>query len=186
MIFLKGVSIKEYSSVVGGKGSRFPELWCPLLGCGERLAGHGGYKRYVGGQLSWIRRGICARCQVSHAIVAEDLVAYRDLTLGELETLWEASGAAAAARALGQSGEAALRRVRCVYRRMGERVLGQIQALLPVLGEQDLILAPAPGILVWLRVRLWSALKLFFSGLTGLWRHGRPPHLGRGAPHKPW
>jgi len=187
MLFLEGVGIKDYLSVVGAKGSRLPELRCPLEGCGQRLAGHGWYRRYVGGQLVLIRRGICVRCHVSHAIVAEDLVAYRDLTLGELEMIWEASGAAAAARALSQSGDAAMRRMRSVCRRLRERIVGSVQALLPVLGERgDLVLAPARGALVWLRGWLWSKLSLFFSGLTGLWRRGRPPHLGRGAPHKPW
>lgn len=187
MLFLEGVGIKDYLSVVGVKGSRLPELRCPLEGCGQRLAGHGWYKRYVGGQLVLIRRGICVRCHVSHAIVAEDLVAYRDLTFGELEMIWEASSAAAAARALSQSGDAAVRRMRSVCRGLRERIVGPLQALLPMLAEQaDLILAPVRGILVRLRCRLWSKLGLFFSGLTGLWRRGRPPHLGRGAPHKPW
>lgn len=187
MLFLKGVGDKDYSSVVGVKGSRLPELRCPLEGCGERLAGHGGYERYVGGHRAWIRRVICKKCHVSHAVVAEDRVAYRDLTLGELEIVWEAPCAAAAARALSQRGEAAVRRMRSMLRRLRERILGPVQALLPVLGEKaDLVLAPARGVLVRLRARLWSKLGLFFSGLTGLWRLGRPPHLGRGAPHKPW
>ena len=74
-----------------------------------------------------------------------------------------------------------------MLRRLRERILGPVQALLPVLAEKaDLVLAPARGNLVWLRDRLWSKLGLFFSGLTGLWRHGRPPHLGRGDAHKPW
>ena len=187
MLFLKGVGDKDYSSVVGVKGTRLPELRCPLKGCDERLAGHGGYERYVGGHRAWIRRGICEKCQVSHAIVAEDRVAYRDLTLGELEIGWGASGPASAARALGQRGEAGVRRMRSALRRLGERILGPVQALLPMLAEQgDLVLAAARGVLVRLRGRLWSKLGLFFSGLTGLWRRGRPPHLGRGAPHKPW
>ena len=187
MLFLKGVGDKDYSSVVGVKGSRLPELRCPQEGCGERLAGHGGYERYVGGHRAWIRRGLCRKCHVSHAIVAEERVAYRDLTLGELETVWESPGAAAAARALSQRGEAAVRRMRSVLRRLREWILGPVQALLPMLGEQaDLVLAPVRGFLVRLRDRLWSKLGLFFSGLTGLWRRGQPPHLGRGAPHKPW
>lgn len=185
MLFLKGVGDKDYSSVVGVKGSRLPELRCPQEGCGERLAGHGGYERYVGGHRVWIRRGLCRKCHVSHAIVAEERVAYRDLTLRELEIVWEAYSAAAAARALSQRGEAAVRRMRSVLRRLRERILGPVQALLPMLGEPA-DLAPARGFLVRLRDRLWSKLGLFFSGLTGLWRLGRPPRLSRGAPHKPW
>jgi hypothetical protein len=77
--------------------------------------------------------------------------------------------------------------MRSVLRRLRERIIGPVQALLPMLGEQaDLMLAPARGFLVRLRCRLWSKLGLFFSGLTGLWRRGRPPHLDRGAPHRPW
>ena len=186
MLFLEGVGNKDYLSAVGAKGSRLPELRCPLPGCGERLAGHGGYGRYIGGRLQWVRRGICPKCHVSHAIVAEDLVAYRDLTLGELEVIWEATGAASAARALSQSGEVALRRVRSEYRRLRGPIQAQIQALLPALGDRAQLYATARGFLLQLRVRLWSVLGLFFSGLTGLWRHGRPPHLGRGAPYKPW
>ena len=187
MLFLKGVGFKDYSQAVGVKGSRLPELRCPLPGCGERLAGHGGYERYVGGQLAWIRRGICTRCQVSHAIVAEDLVAYRDLTLEEMGSIWEASGPSAAARAVGQSGAAAVRRMRSVCRRLRERIQGQVQALLPELVEQGLVdrsrlSGPIGGILVRLRDALWSLVSRFFSGLTGFWLYGRPPHLSAQAP----
>jgi len=190
MLFLKGVGYKDYSQAVGVKGSRLPELWCPLPGCGQRLSGHGGYERYVGGRLEWIRRGICTRCQVSHAIVAEDFVAYRDLTLGEMGIIWAASGPTAAARALSQSGEAAVRRMRSVCRRLRERIRGQVEALVSELGEQGQGLArfsgPVGGMLVRLRDKVWSLLGQFFSGLAGLWHHGQPPHLGREAAHKPW
>lgn len=190
MLFLEGVGNKDYSSVVGKKGSRLPELQCPQPDCGRRLEGHGGYERYVGGQLEWIRRGYCPSCRVSHAIVAEDLVAYRDLTLGEMELFWEASGPRAAARALGQNGESAVRRMRSACRRLRERIRGQVQAFLPALGGWGLgdlaqVFGAARGILVRLRVWLWSSLDLFFSGLTGMWRLGQAPHLGRGAPYKP-
>ena len=189
MLFLKGVGYKDYPRAAGAKGSGLPAVPCPV--CWQRLEGHGGYRRYVGGQLAWIRRGFCVRCQVSHAIVAEDLVAYRDLTLGALEIIWEASGPSAASGALGQSGPAAGRRIRAASRRVQERIRGQVLSMLPALEGQGLgdlarVFGSTLGILVRLRAWLWSSLSLFFSGLTGLWRHGRPPHLVRAATYKPW
>lgn len=191
MLCLVGVACKQYVFEVGVKGSRLPDLVCPQPGCCRRLEGHGGYYRYLGGERSWMRRAVCRRCRVSHALAPEDLVAYRDLTLGELECAWRSTGPTEAALSLGDADEAAIRRLRAVKHRLRVHVEGQVRAFVPAVSEPgpaglERIFGSSPGLLVRLRVWLWSTLGLLWSGLSGLWRHGRPRWVDRGPPHTPW
>jgi hypothetical protein len=58
---------------------------CP--GCGQRLAGWGGYWRWVRGSVTehmWIRRGRCASCRRSHALLPDFLLERR---LDEVEVI---------------------------------------------------------------------------------------------------
>jgi hypothetical protein len=58
---------------------------CPT--CGQRLAGWGGYWRWVRGpstELVWIRRGRCTSCRRSHALLPDFLLEHR---LDEVEVI---------------------------------------------------------------------------------------------------
>ncbi len=189
MVCVKGVGIKEYFE---GPRSWLSVLRCPDPDCEQaRVEGHGGYRRYVGGVLRQIQRVRCVRCRVTHGVLPEEMCAYRDLTLSALETIWEASGPSAAAR---QTEEVSARRVRSIRRvlqRLRRQVSVEIRGWLPAVKDSGLqglrrIFGPAPGVLIRLRHWLFSTLGLWFSGLCGLWRHGRPPHLDRRLTHRPW
>lgn len=164
-----------------------PRLCCPDPACeGALLRGHGGYQRYVDGVRMWVRRGRCARCRVTHAIVPEDLCAYRDLSLATLETaLKTPGGPTARARAAGQPGAVGVRRVRR-WLRAAEAMATALQGLLPAAAgawweRAQRVFGAAPGWLVRLRRWLVSRWGYFFGGLGALLRHGRPSRLVRGA-----
>jgi hypothetical protein len=71
-----------------------------LFAAGARL-----YRRYLNGELFAIRRLICPRCGVTHALLPEDVCAYRDLTLSALESaLGSQGGPRDCARAAQQAG----------------------------------------------------------------------------------
>jgi hypothetical protein len=58
---------------------------CP--GCGQRLAGWGGYWRWIRGpgtEQVWIRRGRCTSCRRSHALLPDFLLERR---LDEVEVI---------------------------------------------------------------------------------------------------
>ena len=175
MLCLPDVDYKRYLSL----DSPLPEVWCPSCEtC--LLRGHGWYRRYLGGELVSIRRTRCPRCRVTHALLPEDVCAYQDLTFSSLECAIDAGGGpTAAARAVGERGEAAVRRTR---RWLGP-VWKQIKPLLPAPGEIwdriEAVVGPGPGKLIRLRRWLWSKLVLFLGGPVGLFRHGRPARATR-------
>lgn len=191
MLCLVGVVCKQYVVEVGAAGSRLPDVLCPLPECGRRLEGHGGYLRYLGGKRVWMRRVVCRPCGVSHVLAPEDLVAYRDLTLGELESAWRARGPTEAARSQGAADEAAIRRLRAVKHRLRVHVDAQVRSFVPAVPEPgpaglERVFGSSGGLLVRVRAWLWSKLGLLWSGLSGLWRHGRPRWVDRGPPPTPW
>jgi len=157
-----------------------PDLRCPDAQCqGTVLRGHGWYVRYVLGVLQAIRRVRCPRCKVSHALLPEDLCAYRDLTLGAVEAGLEAGRPSAGAEAAGQDGVEGVRRVRGWLRSVREPFAAKLQALLgPVQGPwwrgAQEVVGKAAGWLTRLRHFLWSTFRCFFGGMSGLYRHGRP------------
>lgn len=143
-----------------------------------RLRSHGSYLRYVNGRRMRIRRCRCHGCKVTHAILPEDVCAYRDLTLKDLSTVLTARGPTEGARRLGQVSAAGVRRAR----RLRQEALGkparQAERALPELEN------PAPwwqralvafGSLVQWRHRQWETTGYFATVLLGLFRHGRPP-----------
>lgn len=180
MVCLQGVDHKTYRMRVA-RGEPVPEVLCPDPECGGcRLRGHGWYQRYLDGELAEFRRLRCALCKVTHALLPEDVCAYHDLTLGALEQVLETRGGPSAkAQSSAQAGEAGRRRVRRWCRRLTGGWVRGLSTLLPAVSGswwqrvQESFGAP-PQSLVRLRHWLWSAYRLFFSGLTGLYRQGRP------------
>lgn len=113
MLSLVGVGCKEYRERVGGRTVELPAVSCPDPQCqGTRLRGHGWYQRYIDGKQEPLRRVRCPRCRVSHALLPEDLCAYRDATLGAVELALAAGGPSAGAHAAQQGGRQGVRRVR--------------------------------------------------------------------------
>ncbi len=179
MLTLPGVTGENYYAVLGN-GRPVPEIPCTVPSCDLLMTGHGWYKRYLDGVKVRFRRVICKPCGVTHSILPEDVCAYRDLRLSDLEAALRAEGGPTAkAKASEQEGEDAVRRVRRWVRRWGEGWLEPLQWLLP--GSEGsgwerikAVYGDAPGALIRLRRWLWSRCRYFFSGLTGLYRHGRP------------
>ena len=186
MLCLPGLGCKDYWQQLDGH--YVPELACPDPSCdGWSLRGHGWYQRYLDGQYVDIRRLRCPRCGVTHALLPEEVVAYHDLTFSDLEEVLKVEGGpSAAAQAAHQKGCAGVRRVRRWRHALRRRcVTTQLRALLPAAEGNwwervRSLLGQAAGALVRLRHWLWSTYSYFFSGLTGLYRHGRPRTPERG------
>jgi len=158
----------------------FPaDLWCPC--CRHSyLASHGSYRRYVDGQRMRIRRGRCSWCGVTHAILPEDMCAYRVLTLEDLASALTARGPTAAAQQLGDPSEAGVRRARRTRQdAAAERTL-QNERVLPAARDPgswwQRALAAYGSLLAWRRW-LWRQTGYFVTGLLGLFRQGRAPWL---------
>lgn len=178
MVSVAGLGCKQYRERMDS--GEVPELICPDPSCQETaLRGHGWYRRYLGGELQSLRRVRCPRCKVSHAVLPEDLCAYRDLTLGAVEVGLTAGQPSAGAEESGQVGAQGVRRVRGWLRSAREPYAGKLQALLgPVpcpwwRGAQEVV-GKAAGWLTRLRHWLWSRWGCFLGGVSGLFRHGRP------------
>ncbi len=185
MVSVAGIGCKQYREQMDG--GAVPELSCPDPECrGCQLRGHGWYKRYLGGELQALRRVRCSRCKVSHAVLPEDVCAYRDLTLGSVEAGLAAGSPSSGAEASGQDGSAGVRRVRGWLRSAEEPFAVKLQGLLgPVScpwwrGAQEVV-GPGAGWLTRLRHWLWSSWRCFLGGLSGLFRHGRPACRSRRA-----
>ena len=184
MLCLVGVSSKEYIKDASRSLHRRLDLSCPDPDCaGARLVGHGCYRRYLGGELQEIARVCCRRCGVTHGLLPSDACAYRDLTLGSLESVWDAEGLGSAVRQQDPPDVCTHRTMRSVLRQIavaGVSLLGFLPAL-PSGGLRELraVFGPSCGVLLRVREWLWSRYGYWFSGLSGLWRHGRPPHLDR-------
>lgn len=184
MLSVEGLDCKVYWETVG-----FPEVSCPSRGCeGVVLRGHGVYRRYVGGEYLWIRRLRCPRCRVSHALLPEDLCAYRDARFGEVEAALAAGSPSPGAEAAGQTGSGGVRRVRRWLRAAGGRLGEAIKALLPAVAgpwwhRAQAVMGETAGWLCRLRRWLWSSASCFLGGLSGLYRQGRPGRWSpRGSP----
>ena len=179
MLSMAGVSRNEYAGVLGRFGS-VPRVACQTPECqGRRQRGHGFYKRYVDGVLCELRRLICSSCGVTHALPPEDLCAYRDATLTAVEAAADTGpGPAVRARAAGETGPEAKRRVRRWGLGAGSRWVIQLVALLPAgpqhwLERVRAVVGAGSGALVRLRRWLWSRYAVFLGGPCGLFRLGR-------------
>lgn len=178
MVCLPGLDSKSYEECLGD--GVVPPLRCPDPRCGGAvLRGHGWYCRYLGGVQQRFRRCRCAQCGVSHAILPEDVCAYRDALLVEVEAGLEAESSSVGARVAGQSGANGVRRVRGWRRSQKATWVKALLALLPAAEgpwwqRARTVFAPTAGWLLRLRWWLWQSYRLLFSGLSGLWRHGRP------------
>lgn len=180
MLCLRGLDYKSYSERLA-VGQPLPELPCPDPECPVRiLRGHGWYRRFLGSVLTAFRRLRCPGCGVTHALLPEDVCAYRDLTLGDLEAALAAGGGpSTAARAAHQPGSAGVRRARRWQRALQPPRTHRLLGFLPP-GEGSFweraqaAEGRAPGVLVRLRHWLWSTCGYFLGGVSGLYRHGRP------------
>jgi Domain of unknown function (DUF6431) len=178
MLSLVGLVCKQYWERLGG--GVVPEVFCPDPQCqGARLRGHGWYSRYIGEVRQLVRRVRCPRCRVSHALLPEDLCAYRDASLGAVEAALCAGRPSAAARVAEQAGRRGVRRVRGWLRSEGAPWTEKLKALLPAAGGtwwrrvQEMV-GEAAGWLLRLRRWLWSSWSRFLGGVSGLYRQGRP------------
>lgn len=185
MLSVAGLGCKQYREQMDS--GAVPELICPDAECrGARLRGHGSYKRYLEGELQAIRRVRCSRCKVSHAVLPEDVCAYRDLRLGSVEAALAAGTPSAGAEVSGQDGSPGVRRVRGWLRSGEEPFAAKLQGLLgPVpgpwwRGAQEVV-GQGAGWLTRLRHFLWSSWRCFLGGVSGLFRHGRPTWRSQGA-----
>lgn len=185
MLSLAGVGCKQYREQMDS--GAVPELSCPDPACqGAALRGHGWYRRYLGGELQALRRVRCPRCRVSHAVLPEDLSAYRDLMLGAVEAGLAAGQPSAGAEISRQDGSQGVRRVRGWLRSVQEPFAGKVLALLGAVsgpwwrGAQEVV-GKAAGWLTRLRHFLWSGWRCFLGGVSGLYRHGRPASRSPGA-----
>ena len=178
MVSVEGVGCKQYREQMDS--GALPELVCPDPECqGAPLRGHGWYRRYLAGERQPLRRVRCPRCRVSHAVLPEDVCAYRDLTFGAVEAGLAAKGPSAGAEVSGQVGSAGVRRVRGWLRSAQAPSAAKLQGLLgPVAGPwwrgAQSVVGEAAGWLTRLRHWLWSGFRYFLGGLSGLFRHGRP------------
>lgn len=178
MVCLPGLDSKSYEPCLGG--GVVPPVRCPDPQCGGALLrGHGWYPRYLAGVQQRFRRLRCPQCGVSHGVLPEDVCAYRDALLVELEAGLEAQSASVGARAAGQSGACGVRRVRGWRRSQKGDWVKTLLALLPAAEgawwqRVRIVFGPAAGWLLRLRRWLWQSYCLLFSGLSGLWRGGRP------------
>jgi len=185
MLSVAGVGCKQYREEMDS--GAVPELICPNPQCqGTRLRGHGWYKRYLGGERQSLRRVRCPRCRVSHAVLPEDVCAYRDLTLGAVELGLAAGRPSPGAEASGQAGSQGVRRVHGWFRSAREPFAAKIQAFLGAVsvpwwrGAQE-VAGQAAGWLTRLRHWLWSSYRCFLGGVSGLFRHGRPSSRSPGS-----
>src|SRR3954469_21654556 len=192
MVSVAGLSCKQYREQMDG--GAVPELSCPDPQCqGAALRGHGWYRRYLLGERQSLRRVRCPRCRVSHAVLPEDVCAYRDLPFGAVEAGLAAQRPSAGAEVSGQVGSVGVRRVRGWLRSAQEPFAAKLQGLLgPVSGpwwrggpaggggggggrgRAQSVVGEAAGWLTRLRHFLWSGFRYFLGGLSGLYRHGRP------------
>ena len=185
MVSVAGLGCKQYREQMDS--GVVPGLICPDPQCqGTSLRGHGWYKRYLGGGRQSLRRVRCPRCKVSHAVLPEDVCAYRDLTLGAVEAGLGAQGPSVGAEVSGQVGSAGVRRVRGWLRSAQEPYAAKLQALLgPVSGPwwrgAQEVIGKTPGWLTRLRHFLWSSFRCFLGGVSGLFRHGRPASRSPGV-----
>jgi hypothetical protein len=179
MLSLAGVGCKHYEELVG-RGTPIPEVSCPDPECqASRLQARGWYWRYLGGVRTEMRRLRCPRCGVSHALLPEDLCAYRDATLGAVESALEVGVPSGGAQAAGQDGSAGVRRVRRWLRSDGSPLATGVQAVLapaegPWWRRAQQVFGAGAGWLTRLRHWLWSRWRCFLGGVSGLYRHGRP------------
>ena len=188
MLFLEGVGVEQFLDMVAARA--LPELRCPLPECGAKLYRHSGYRRYLGAVLQWVFRVRCKSCGVTHAVLPGNVCAYRDLTLETLETVVEAGSPSEGSPHLDPQPVDGRRAVRRMLRAF-EREMAAAAIWLPPVSQRGLeglreIFGSASGVLVRLRRWLMSCRGLWFSGLCGLWRHGRPPHVVRRSTNKPW
>lgn len=178
MVSVGGIGCKQYREQMDG--GAVPALSCPAPECqGSPLRGHGWYSRYLGGVRQLLRRVRCPRCRVSHAVLPEDVCAYRDLTFGAVEAGLGAERPGAGAEVSGQSGGAGVRRVRGWLRSAREPFAAKLQGLLgavagPWWRGAQAVVGRAPGWLTRLRHFLWSGFRYFLGGVSGLYRQGRP------------
>jgi hypothetical protein len=177
MVSVAGLGCKQYREQLDG--GRVPELSCPDPQCRADLRGHGWYRRYLGGERQALRRVRCPRCRVSHAVLPEDVCAYRDLTFAAVEAGLGAGAPSAGAEVSGQVGGPGVRRVRGWLRSAQEPYASKLQGLLgPVAGPwwrgAQEVVGQAAGWLTRLRHFVGSSFGYFLGGVGGLYRHGRP------------
>ena len=166
MICTPGLDCASYWQTLSSGST--PKIPCPS--CEHRhLRGHGWYERRIDGQTVRLRRLRCPRCRETHALLPEDLCAYRDLKLDAVEHTLEGTGDCTPKEH--RQGGADWIEGRC----------RDLFFILPatahsLLDRVRVIVGTADGSLVRLRHWLWRRFAFFFSGLAGLFRRGQPHH----------
>ena len=122
----------------------------------------------------------------------KDVCAYRDVRLTAVEAAADTGpGPAARARAAGETGHEAKRRVRRWGLGSASRWVVLLVALLPAGPEHWMdrvraVVGAGSGALVRLRQWLWERYTVFLGGPCGLFRLGRPGGRPGAAPHRDW
>jgi len=166
MLSIPGLDSEHYWQRLssGARGGDLPEALCPSCqrGC---LRGHGWYSRRLAGETVRIRRLRCSFCRATHALLPEDLCAYRDLRLQDIErSLAQDSADSASPPVLWQS------QLRFLLPATSGSLLDRARAI--VGGDSG-------STLVRLRHWIWRHYRYFLSGFAGLFRGGRPHrHVG--------
>ena len=119
---------------------------------------------------------------MTHAILPEDVCAYRDLPLSTLSSALTAEGPACAAQSLGNGdGDAdpvLVRRIRRWRREAFGPRARLTERVLPTPGSPsswwERALAGYGDLVAW-RHQQWAQTGYFVTPLLGLFRHGRPP-----------
>lgn len=180
MVSAPGIDHQNYAERVFGAGPA-PIVGCPDRRCaGRPLVAHATYERYLGGTLFKLLRMRCPQCGVTHAVLPEDVCAYRDALLPAVEAALDAGHRPVdGARVAAEQGSGATRRVRRWHRGLEAGLASVVVALLPAtagtwLERARSALGRGAGVLVRLRHWLWTRHALFFGGPCGLFRHGRP------------
>ena len=138
-----------------------PEVGCPSCGKG-RLRGHGWYRRRIDGKHVRVRRLRCPCCRETHALLPEDLCAYRDLKLAALE----------------EDEDLLERHCKPISYLLPAPLPSFLDSVYATVGSKD----PLTRLRHW----LWSHFGFFFSGFAGLFRRGRPHRNRRHASTNSW
>ena len=157
MLSVPGLDCGSYRMQLAS--GEIPEVECPS--CDRSLLrGHGWYRRRVDGHEIRIRRLRCPRCLATHALLPEDLCAYRDSKLNALKE---------------DALEAGSKPLFFLLPATSGSLVDRVKA---IVGFRE----PAVRLRHW----LWSHCGYFFSGLSGLFRLGQPHRDLRGRSTNLW
>ena len=168
------LSVAEYAAA--GKHIDVPEQACPL--CGTRLTGWSGYRRWLrdgSEQHIWIRRGRCAACRRTHALLPDFVHARRLDSVDVIGAALERSIGGQGMRRLAAGMDVPVSTARDWRRRHRARapaLLALFAELAVRLGDDlaDLPAAVEAAVLAALAAAWSRARDRLPDGIGGMWR----------------